>query len=66
MKPTITENKKSILTDYLHQLEDELSELSRCIEEDTSIPEDQFRMYEKRIQQLYSVYNQLNEEITFS
>lgn len=64
--PTISENKRTILLSNLNQLGDELSNLYHCIEEDEGIPEDQFRMYEKRIEKLFSVYNQLEEEITFS
>jgi hypothetical protein len=66
MKPTITENKKSILLDQLEQLGDGLSNLLRFIEEDEGIPEEQFRVYEKRINKLFSVYNELKEEVDFS
>jgi hypothetical protein len=66
MKPTITEDKKSILLDQLEQLEDGLSQLFHSIEEDEGIPEEQFRVYEKRINKLFSVYNELKAEVDFS
>lgn len=64
--PSINEHKRTILLDHLTQLEDGLSDLFHCIEEDEGIPEDQFRVYEKRIQKLLSVYNELKEEVDFS
>jgi hypothetical protein len=64
--PSINEHKRTILLDHLHQLEDGLSSLFHCIEEDEGIPDEQFRVYEKRINKLFSVYNELKEEVDFS
>lgn len=63
---SIKEFKKSILLDNLEQLEDGLSNLLHFIEEDEGIPEEQFKVYEKRINKLFSVYNELKEEVDFS
>lgn len=63
---TITESKKDTLIDLLRQLENDIASLFHKLEEDQSIPDDKFREYEKQIEKLYYIHNQLNEEVILS
>jgi ribulose 1,5-bisphosphate carboxylase large subunit-like protein len=66
MKPTMTENKKSILMEHLRSLESEINNIYHLIEEDESISNEQYKVYETRIEKLFSIFNQIEEEILFS
>jgi nitrate/nitrite-specific signal transduction histidine kinase len=63
---TITENKKEILADLINRLGSEITTLYHIIEEDTNIPPDDYEAYEKQIEKLYSILQDLEEEVTFS
>jgi nitrate/nitrite-specific signal transduction histidine kinase len=63
---TISEDKKSVLSDLIKRLGSEISTLYHTIEEDTNIPTDAYEAYEKQIENLYSILQDLEEEITFS
>jgi hypothetical protein len=66
MNPKIDEDLKATLMDYLHQLEDQISEIYHTLENDSSIPEDKFKVYEKRIENLFSIHNSLLDEVIFT
>lgn len=66
MKTTISEEKQSTLVDLLNQLSSEISILFTTIEEDQSIPNERFREYEKQINKIYAIHNELNEETILS
>jgi hypothetical protein len=40
--------------------------LDHKIEEDVNIPEDDYRVYEKQLEKVYTILQDLDEEITFS
>jgi hypothetical protein len=63
---TIKEHKKEILMDLINRLGSEISTLYHIIEEDTNIPPDDYEAYEKQIENLYSILQDLEEEVTFS
>lgn len=63
---TISEDKKHVLLNHINQLESQLSELFHLLEEDQDIPEEQFRVYEKRIESLQSIYKEIYEEVYFT
>lgn len=63
---TITESKKETLMDLLHQLENDITSLFHSLDEDQSISNDKFKVYEKQIERLYALHNQITEEVLFS
>jgi polyhydroxyalkanoate synthesis regulator phasin len=63
---TIKENKKEILMDLINRLGSEVGTLYHTIEEDINIPPDDYEAYEKQIEKLYSILQDLEEEVTFS
>jgi hypothetical protein len=66
VKPTITENKKLILSDYLRQLGNEISNLYHTLENDETVPNESFKVYDQMIEKLNYLHTQLEEEIYFS
>jgi nitrate/nitrite-specific signal transduction histidine kinase len=63
---TIKEHKKEILADLINRLGSEITTLYHTIEEDINIPPDDYEAYEKQIEKLYSILQDLEEEVTFS
>jgi chemotaxis protein CheY-P-specific phosphatase CheC len=66
MRSTIDEDKKSALMDLINRLGSEITTLYHTIEEDINIPPDDYEAYEKQIEKLYSILQDLEEEVTFS
>jgi hypothetical protein len=66
MKPTISEFKRSVLSDYIKQLDSEVSTLYHSIEENENISEETWRVYEKMLDQIFYLIGQVSEEIYFS
>jgi hypothetical protein len=66
LERTIASFKRDILAGLLKQLNNEISNLDHRIEEDVNIPEDDYRVYEKQLEKVYSILQELDEEITFS
>jgi hypothetical protein len=63
---TITESKKETLMDLLHQLENDITSLFQSLDEYQTISNDKFKVYEKQIECLYALHNQITEEVLFS
>jgi hypothetical protein len=63
---TITEVKKEILMDLINRLGSEITTLYHTIEEDINIPPDDYEAYEKQIENLYSILQEIEEEVVFS
>jgi hypothetical protein len=66
MERTIASFKRDILAGLLKQLSNEIVALDHKIEEDVNIPEDDYRVYEKQLEKVYAILQDLDEEITFS
>jgi hypothetical protein len=66
MERTIASFKRDILAGLLKQLSNEIGVLDHRIEEDENIPEDDYRAYEKQLEKVYAILQDLDEEITFS
>jgi hypothetical protein len=66
MERTIASFKRDILAGLLKQLSNEIGVLDHRIEEDVNIPEDDYRVYEKQLEKVYAILQDLDEEITFS
>jgi hypothetical protein len=63
---TIKEHKKEILMDLINRLGSAITTHYHTIEEDINIPPDDYEAYEKQIEKLYSILQDLEEEVTFS
>lgn len=63
---TIAEHKRDVLIDLINRLGSEIGVLYHKIEEDTNIPPDDYIEYEKHIESLYSILQQIEEEVQFS
>jgi hypothetical protein len=65
-RPTIAEDKRDVLMDWVNQIESDLSDLYHNVEDDKTIQDDSFRSIEKQIESLYTKLNALRETIVFS
>jgi hypothetical protein len=63
---TIKEHKKEILMGLINRLGSEIGIIYHTIEEDTNIPPNDYEAYEKQIESLYSILQDLEEEVIFS
>jgi hypothetical protein len=66
MKPTISENKKSVLLYWITTIEEEISTFSSKLEDDQSVSDDDWKKYETAICKLYELVNSLKEEVEYS
>jgi hypothetical protein len=57
---------KQEISDLLKQLSNQIGELYHSIEEDTHIPEKEFKAYESKIEEIYSLHTQLEEVVYLS
>lgn len=64
--PVIPQVKKSISLGDLHRLAGKINEILYTIELDESISDEQYRKYEKQFDDVYSLIDQLRDQIVFS
>lgn len=66
MNLNISENKKERMLELLHTLEDEIFSMFHTLEDDETLSDERFRVYEKYTDQLYTLHNDILEEIIFA
>lgn len=66
MNSSISEDKKAILMELINRLGSGIGILYHTIEEDANIPLDEYRAYEKQIENLYSILQDTEEEVKYS
>jgi hypothetical protein len=66
MKPTISEEKRETLIGLVNRIGSEITTIYHMLEEDESISLDEYREYEKQIEKMYSILQDLEEEVIFT
>jgi hypothetical protein len=67
MNNKISEDKREVIVDKLHELEDAISKLYHTLEEDELIPDNKFNnVYDKLIEELNNIHTNLLEEVTLN
>ena len=55
--------ERTILNDYIKQLDSQISALYHELEEDEIIPEDRWRVYEKMLDRLFYIAGTIEKEL---
>jgi hypothetical protein len=66
MKPTMSDSKRSVLLDYIKRVNNEISTLYHSLEENESISQEEWKVYEKIMDHTYYLLGEIEEEVIFS
>lgn len=65
-QPVISEDKKEILMDLINRMGSAINNIYSTIEDDVNIPPDDYEEYEKQIERMYSILQDLESEVIFT